>query len=109
MGRKQAEVFICDECGHATLEIDELYKCIHCGNDVCPNINCGYTINVTVRHDIPNGIPYLNTQARYRICKKCHVLNQSPCKELYELLTPEKNSKFYIHGIRGDWVRREID
>jgi len=104
------EAYACDNCGKVWLKKDDLYKCIHCGVDICQSINCSYKINITVHHDIPNGIPFLITQARYRICKKCLKLSDfTICKELYDLLMPKENAKLYRHGDvrRGEeeWVK----
>ena len=106
--KKQIEVLVCDMCEKPTLNEEDIYQCIHCGKDICGSVDCCYEINVTVYHNIPNGIPFLRTQARYRICKECHVLNGSICKELHELLSPKKNVKFYRRADRdepGEWVK----
>jgi len=109
MGKEQVEVNVCDKCGHKTLDEDELYKCIRCGKDTCKGVNCGYDVSVTVYHDIPNGIPFRWTQARYRICKSCIVGHGSIPEELTELLLPKENAKFYIKNIRDKWERRKIE
>lgn len=105
--KKQIEAYVCDRCGKATLSKDHLYKCICCGKDICSSVDCSYHVTVTVNHNIPNGIPYLWTQARYRICQNCHILDGPICKELHELIFPKKNAKFYRHGSSryNDWVR----
>lgn len=107
MGKEKVEVCVCDKCGFITLDKDLLYKCIHCGKDVCSGVDCSYSIAVTVVHNIPNGIPFLWTRSRYRICHDCHILDQLLCDELQELIQPKKNCKLYRHGTRHEleWVR----
>ena len=105
--KKQVEAYVCDHCRKATLNKDHLYKCIKCGKDICSSVDCSYHITVTVNHNIPNGIPFLNTQARYRICQDCQSLTGQVCKELADIIMPKKNSKLYRKGSRNElsWVR----
>ena len=107
MSSQSMDGYVCERCGKKSLEEHDFIRCIVCRRWVCvSNIDCTYEISIEVKHNIPNGIPFLHTKTEYRICQDCMDLEKSIPKELYLLLQSQSNGRMYRKGSRNekDWV-----